>query len=164
MSSSAHQSLLDKIAQLVHYSLRPLPPRFGDGRYNSDVFPEPTKTGILKDLTSQVTRVPADVDLIVEVIEMLYRGGLQNDAQYTVLNPPRCSLVFFILVLMSRTPLTLGFVDGEDYPVCCFVAFDFQLPGKAHRSAYHELVECFASSSLDLRRGSIPIPLCRWIL
>jgi len=131
MSSSGQQSLLDKIAQLVHYSLRPLPPRFGDGRYNADVFPEPTKTGILKDLTSQVARVPADVDLIVEVIETLYRGGLQNDAQYTVTLPtPRVAVSLFSMRVRERV-LILGFVDGEDYPVCCFVAFDFEIPGKA---------------------------------
>jgi len=162
MSSSSQQSLLDKIAQLVHYSLRPLPPRFGDGRYNSDVFPEPTKTGILKDLTSQVTRVPADVDLIVEVIETLYRGGLQNDAQYTVPPPPPGSCLAFRCVCVSA--LTGVMLDGEDYPVCCFVAFYFQIPGKADGSAYHQLVECLASSPLDLRRGSIPIPLGRWIV
>jgi hypothetical protein len=89
-STTAAPSLLDKIAQLVHFSLRPLPPRFGDGRYNTDVFPEPTRTGILKDLKSQLTRLPADVDLIVELLEVQARGNLQNDAQYTVC--PRASL------------------------------------------------------------------------
>jgi hypothetical protein len=78
------QTWLEKVEQLVHFSLRPLPPRFGDGRYNSDVFPEPTRTGIIKDLESQVPRIPADINLIIEIIETLYRGGLQNDAQYTV--------------------------------------------------------------------------------
>lgn len=82
------QTWLQKVEQLVHFSLRPLPPRFGDGRFNSDVFPEPTRTGILKDLESQVARVPADINLILEIIETLYRGGLQNDAQYTVSLPP----------------------------------------------------------------------------
>jgi len=83
---STNQSLLEKVAQLVHYSLRPLPPRYGDGRYNSDVSPETIKTGILKDLASQATRIPADLDLIVDAITVLYRNGLQDDSKYFVQN------------------------------------------------------------------------------
>ena len=86
----SNQSLLEKIAQLVHYSLRPLPPRYGDGRYNSDVSPETIKTGIIKDLASQATRIPADLDLIVDAITVLYRNGLQDDSKYFVSPPFLC--------------------------------------------------------------------------
>jgi hypothetical protein len=77
-------TLLEQIKQLVHASLRPLPPRFGDGRYNSDVSPEQIKTGIVKDLASQAARVPEDIDLLVNIIQILYRNGLQNDSKYFV--------------------------------------------------------------------------------
>jgi hypothetical protein len=77
-------SLLEKVAQLVHASLRPLPPRFGDGRYNSDVSPETIKTGIIRDLASQATRIPEDIDILVDAIAVLYRNGLQDDSKYFV--------------------------------------------------------------------------------
>lgn len=83
-SSSDNSSLLEKISQLVHASLRPLPPRFGDGRYNSDVSPEVIKTGILKDLASQAARIPNDIDLLVNLIAVLYRGGVQDDSKFFV--------------------------------------------------------------------------------
>jgi len=82
------QSMLQKLEQLVHYSLRPVPPRYGDGRYNSDVDPKIIKTGILKDLESQLTRIPQDIDLIADAIVVLYRNGLQDDSKYFV---PRLS-------------------------------------------------------------------------
>jgi hypothetical protein len=85
----ADPSLLEKVTQLVHASLRPLPPRYGDGRFNSDVSPETIKTGILKDLTSQATRIPEDVDLLVDGIGVLYRGGLLDDSKYFVLPSSR---------------------------------------------------------------------------
>ena len=78
------QSMLQKLEQLVHYSLRPLPPRYGDGRYNADVDPKVIKTGILKDLESQLTRIPQDLDLLVDAIVVLYRNGLQDDSKYFV--------------------------------------------------------------------------------
>jgi hypothetical protein len=95
-------SLLEKISQLVHASLRPLPPRFGDGRYNSDVSPEVIKTGILKDLASQTTRIPDDIDLLVNTIAVLYRGGLQDDSK-------------FFVYLYSSLPSDC--TDGKDHPV-----------------------------------------------
>jgi hypothetical protein len=128
-----NQTWLEKVEQLVHFSLRPLPRRFGDGRYNSDVFPEPTRTGILKDLESQVPRIPADINLIIEIIETLYRGGLQNDAQYTVTPLPPSSALAGCAQLMfyfGRRGL-MCVVDGKDYRVCCVVTFDVQDAGQA---------------------------------
>jgi hypothetical protein len=87
--SSNENPFLDKlndIGQLVKASLRPLPPRFGDGRYDSDVSPQPIKTGILADLASQALRVPSDIDLIVNGVEVLFNGGLQDDKKYFVSN------------------------------------------------------------------------------
>jgi hypothetical protein len=78
------QSMLHKLEQLVHYSLRPLPPRYGDGRYNADVDPKVIKTGILKDLESQLTRIPQDIDLLLDAIVVLYRNGIQDDSKYFV--------------------------------------------------------------------------------
>jgi hypothetical protein len=127
-----NQTWIEKVEQLVHFSLRPLPPRFGDGRFNSDVFPEPTRTGIIKDLESQVPRIPADINLIIEIIETLYRGGLTNDAQYTVsLNLPcRISRLLAIdLLFCGRWSDECP--DGKDYPVCCVVASDVQIAGHA---------------------------------
>ena len=77
-------SLLEKISQLVHASLRPLPPRYGDGRYNSDVSPDTIKTGIVKDLASQATRIPQDIDIIVDLIGVLRRNGLMDDSKFFV--------------------------------------------------------------------------------
>src|SRR5208282_2028233 len=89
----ADPSLLEKIAQLVHSSLRPLPPRYGDGRYNSDVSPETIKTGIIKDLASQATRIPEDIDIIVNAIAVLYRNGLMDDSKFFV--PPYSSVAYY---------------------------------------------------------------------
>jgi len=76
---------VSQIAQLVSASLRPLPPRFGDGRYDEDVSPEIVKTGLLKDLRSQALRIPADIELVSKAIStVLYQHGLQNDREYFV--------------------------------------------------------------------------------
>lgn len=77
---------LSELSQLLHASLRPLPPKYGDGRYESDVSPVATKTGILKDLASQAMRVPADIDLIIDFLGTLKLGGLQDDSKYLVLD------------------------------------------------------------------------------
>ena len=92
----ADPSLLEKLAQLVHASLRPLPPRFGDGRYNSDISPETIKTGIIKDLASQATRIPEDIDILVNAIAVLFRNGLQDDSKFFV------SLSLFLLLKCFR--------------------------------------------------------------
>jgi hypothetical protein len=84
MAEPTSSSLLDRVTQLVHASLRPLPPQHGDGKYNSDVSPETIKTGIVKDLASQAARIPADIDIIVNAIAILYRKGLHDDSKYFV--------------------------------------------------------------------------------
>src|SRR5438045_4525995 len=92
-------SLLEKLAQLVHASLRPLPPRFGDGTYDSDVSPETIKTGIIKDLASQATRIPEDIDILVNLIATLFRNGLQDDSKFFV---SRLSLFHCLLFQMEK--------------------------------------------------------------
>ena len=99
----ADPSLLEKLAQLVHASLRPLPPRFGDGRYDSDVSPETIKTGIIKDLASQAARIPEDIDILVNLIAALFRNGLQDDSKYFV-----SLLSLFLMLIIS---------DGKDYSI-----------------------------------------------
>jgi hypothetical protein len=88
MSSPSLNPITAKVAQitqLVSASLRPLPPRWGDGRYDADVTPEAVKTGLLQDLTSQALRIPADLQLVAEAISTIfYQNGLQNDKQYFV--------------------------------------------------------------------------------
>jgi hypothetical protein len=76
---------LTALSQLLNASLRPLPSRYGDGRYDSDVSPTVIKTGILKDLASQAMRVPADINLMIDFLGTLKLGGLQDDSQYLVL-------------------------------------------------------------------------------
>jgi hypothetical protein len=74
-----------QITQLVSASLRPLPPRWGDGRSDADITLEAVKTGLLQDLTSQALRIPADLQLVAEAIStIVYQNGLQNDKQYFV--------------------------------------------------------------------------------
>jgi len=75
---------LSEIGQLLNASFRPPPPRYGDGRYESDYSPTETKTGILKDLASQAMRVPQDLDLMIDYVGMMRRGGLQDDSKYLV--------------------------------------------------------------------------------
>jgi hypothetical protein len=75
---------LTGIGQLLNASFRAPPPRYGDGRYESDVSPSETKTGILKDLASQAMRVPADINLMIEFMGTLRQGGLQDDSKYLV--------------------------------------------------------------------------------
>jgi len=92
MTTSEPHPILDKlsqISQLLHYSLRPLPPRFGDGRYDSDVDPAVVKAGLLKDLGSQALRIPADIELVSEAIStVFFQGGLQDDKKYFVTQSP----------------------------------------------------------------------------
>jgi len=76
---------LEQISQLVSASVRPLPPRFGDGRYDSDVSPDAVKTGLLKDLASQALRIPNDIELVSEAIStVFFQDGLQDDSKYFV--------------------------------------------------------------------------------
>ena|SRR5436190_17377556 len=96
----ADPSLLEKVAQLMHASLRPLPPCFGDGTYDSDVSPETTKTGIIRDLASQAMRIPEDIVILVNLVATLYRNGLQDDSKFLV------SLFLFYC---------LFFLDGKNY-------------------------------------------------
>ena len=77
---------LSEIGQLLNASFRAPPPRYGDGRYESDVSPTETKTGILRDLASQAMRVPADINLIIDFLGTLKLGGLQDDSEYLVFN------------------------------------------------------------------------------
>src|SRR5271156_3011013 len=96
-------TLFEQLVQLVHATIRPLPPRFGDGRYNSDVFPQVTKTGILKDLGSQIPRVPQDIDLIIDTIGVLIRGGYQDDSKFYVplLRTPPLHLELYSIWLIT---------------------------------------------------------------
>jgi len=86
MSSQASHPIverLEQISQLVSASVRPLPPRFGDGRYDADVSPDAVKTGLLKDLASQALRIPDDIGLISEAIStVFFQDGLQDDKKY----------------------------------------------------------------------------------
>jgi len=76
---------LSQITQFVGASLRPLPPLWGDGRYDSDVSPEGVKTGLVQDLTSQALRIPEDIQLIAEAVSTaFYQNGLLNDKKYLV--------------------------------------------------------------------------------
>ena len=84
----AEPSLMDKInqlIQLINAYFRPLPPRFGDGRYDSDVSPEDLKTGIIQDLVAQGNRIPEDIDLLINVLHTEAQGGYQDDKKYVVL-------------------------------------------------------------------------------
>ena len=83
-TSVTNPTLLQKVSQLVHASLRPLPPRYGDGKYNFEFSPPQIKTGILKDLASQAPRIVQDIDILVEQIVAYYRGGYQDDSKYFV--------------------------------------------------------------------------------
>lgn len=73
-----------QLIQLVNASLRPLPPRFGDGRYDADISPHDLKTGIIKDLVAQGHRIPEDIDLLINFIETEARGGYMDDRKYLV--------------------------------------------------------------------------------
>lgn len=75
---------LSEIGQLLNASLRAPPPKYGDGRYEADVSPTETKTGILKDLASQAMRVPQDINLMIDFMGTLRQGGLQDDSKYLV--------------------------------------------------------------------------------
>ena len=79
--------------QLIQASLRPLPPRFGDGQYNSDVNPPPVKTGIVTDLASQVGRIPQDIDLIYDLLYTVVKGGYLDDSKYIVWSSIRLQLL-----------------------------------------------------------------------
>ena len=112
-------SLLEKLAQLVHASLRPLPPRYGDGRYNSDVSPETIKTGIIKDLASQATRIPEDIDIYSQSIafstEMDYRmtrNSLYHSYLFYCLLFQMEKIIQFVSSLPSTSSIQVKITDG----------------------------------------------------
>lgn len=46
--------------------------------------PQALHAGILGDLASQATRIPEDVDTVVDFIQTAKNGGLNNDKDYLV--------------------------------------------------------------------------------
>jgi hypothetical protein len=152
MATSEPHPILDRlsaISQLIRYSLRPLPPRYGDGRYDSDVSPAEVKTGLLKDLTSQALRVPADIELISEAISTVFlQGGLQDDSKYFV--EPQ-------LVFTDHT-------DGEDYSIRGIASDHFQTPGNAHLWTHWQSLEHPPPSALVVRRRQVPVSPSRRLL
>jgi hypothetical protein len=141
MTSQEPHPILDKlsqISQLVNASLRPLPPRFGDGRYDADVSPAAIKTGLFKDLTSQALRIPADIELISEAIStVFFQDGLQDDKKYFV----SCFRVNILTI-----------PDGENHSICGIASRNLQTSNYPYIRAYRE--------SLG-RSSSSPALLCR---
>jgi hypothetical protein len=45
------------------------------------------KAGIIKDLASQSKRIPADLHLLLQLIDMKVAGGYEDDSQYVVRFP-----------------------------------------------------------------------------
>jgi hypothetical protein len=88
MTSISTPSKLKRVTQLVKASFRPVPPRVGDERYDSEVDPKDLKAGIVKVLTSQAKRVPENLQLLIEAISLKAHGGYEDDSKYIVLSPP----------------------------------------------------------------------------
>lgn len=57
------------------------PALLGDGRELHD---DPKTSGIIEDLKSQGSRIPENLDLLMDIIAGFSRGGLIDDREYTV--------------------------------------------------------------------------------
>jgi hypothetical protein len=71
----ASGNIFKKIAQLFKTAKRPPPPRFGDGKYDSEEDGTDLKAGIIKELTGRSTAIPHDLDVVLEFIKLAKAGG-----------------------------------------------------------------------------------------
>jgi hypothetical protein len=77
--------IVKQAQQLIKASARPVPGRYGDGRYDADVDPKPTKGSIRQDIESQLERIPQDLDLMINTAIMIVKdAGYADDRKYLV--------------------------------------------------------------------------------
>jgi linoleate 8R-lipoxygenase/9,12-octadecadienoate 8-hydroperoxide 8R-isomerase len=77
--------IVKQAQQLINASARPVPGRYGDGRYDADVDPKPTKGSIRQDIESQLERIPQDLDLMIDTAIMNIKdAGYEDDRKYLV--------------------------------------------------------------------------------
>ena len=74
-NDTSNGNIFSKIAQLFKTANRPPPPRFGDGKYDSEEDGATLKVGIIKALTDRKKTIPEDLDLILEFINLAKAGG-----------------------------------------------------------------------------------------
>jgi hypothetical protein len=65
-----------KIVQLLQTERRPPPPRFGDGKYDSEEDENTLKAGIIKELNGRQMSIPEDLDDVLELIKHAKAGEL----------------------------------------------------------------------------------------
>ncbi|KAL3419627.1 linoleate diol synthase [Phlyctema vagabunda] len=71
----------EALKAVVETALKPLPKSI-DGRYDAEAVPEVVKTGLVKDLISQVKRLPEDAQVLEQFLKTLLAGGLIDDKTY----------------------------------------------------------------------------------
>jgi hypothetical protein len=75
MASTQNASGIKKIVQLFKTAKRAPPPRYGDGKYDSEEDDTTLKAGIIKDLTGSKKTIPQNLDLVLEFIKAAKAGG-----------------------------------------------------------------------------------------
>jgi hypothetical protein len=75
MASTQNANGIKKIVQLFKSARRAPPPRYGDGKYDSEEDDATLKAGIVKDLAGSKKTIPRDLDLILQFIKAAKAGG-----------------------------------------------------------------------------------------
>ena len=104
------------------------------------------KYGIIKDLASQSKRVPADLHLLMQLIDMKSAGGYEDDSLY--------------VVRFAHYKITDSTARAS-YPTCC-VSPAKQYSEVAHQFVYFDTLEQPASPATFIPWGQFAIPHCRW--
>jgi hypothetical protein len=101
-------SLVRRASQLVKGSFRQPPSNFGDGTPDSGPDPKTLKAGIIKELASQSKRVPQNLHLLIQMIDMQAHGNYADDSHWVVFPPIGMSLN----VLVGRSHSACRFFAG----------------------------------------------------
>ena len=86
MGSNSSPSFSKRLSQLFKAPLRHELPNPSHGRHGS-ADPTALKAGIIKILASQSKRIPADIHLLMQLIDMKADGGYEDDSRYVVRYP-----------------------------------------------------------------------------
>lgn len=83
MGTNSSPSFSKRLSQLFKATFRHGPSNDSPDRHGS-TDPTVLKAGIIQDLASQSKRIPADLHLLMQMIDMKTAGGYEDDSRYVV--------------------------------------------------------------------------------
>jgi len=83
MGTNSSPSFSKRLSQLFKATFRHGSSNDSHERHGS-TDPTVLKAGIIQDLASQSKRIPADLHLLMQMIDMKTAGGYEDDSQYVV--------------------------------------------------------------------------------